>query len=137
MRLRNVPGARQEMLVNPYVIQEPDRFKGVWSSEVFHNDHPLHIEIGTGKGQFLMAMAELHPDINYIGIEKYSSVLFRALQKRPALEQQNLFFLRLDAEGETGFALSSGGGDSITRVMQSSWRSPADSLPSASPMTVS
>ncbi len=84
--------------MNPYVIQEPERFKGVWSREVFHNDHPLHIEIGTGKGQFLMAQAALHPEINYIGIEKYSSVLFRALEKRPSLEQDNLFFLRMDAE---------------------------------------
>ena len=59
MRLRNVPGARQEMLVNPYVIQEPERFKGVWSSEVFRNDHPLHIEIGTGKGQFQIGRAHV------------------------------------------------------------------------------
>ena len=78
MRLRNVPGARQEMLVNPYVIQEPERFKGVWCREVFHNDHPLHIEIGTGKGQFLMAQAALHSEINYIGIEKYSAVHYGA-----------------------------------------------------------
>lgn len=100
MRLRNIPGAREEMLVNPYVVQEPERLKGQWR-DFFGNDRPLHIEIGMGKGQFLMALAAAHPEINYLGIEKYSSVLIRALSKQEELALPNLRFLRLDAESIT------------------------------------
>ena len=100
MRLRNIPGAREEMLVNPYVVQEPERLKGQWR-DFFGNDRPLHIEIGMGKGQFLMALAAANPGINYLGIEKYSSVLIRALSKQEELALPNLRFLRLDAEGIT------------------------------------
>lgn len=97
MRLRNIPGAREEMLVNPYVVQNPETICGHWR-DFFGNSNPLHIEIGMGKGQFLMALAAAHPDINYIGIEKYSSVLLRALEKQGELQLPNLHFLRLDAE---------------------------------------
>ncbi len=97
MRLRNIKGAREEMLVNPYVIQEPEAQRGQWHT-CFGNNHPIYIEVGMGKGQFLMAQAEKNPERNYIGIEKYSSVLLRALQKRPELSQDNLYFLRFDAE---------------------------------------
>lgn len=97
MRLRNVPGSKEEMLVNPFVIQEPKNQKGKWNA-VFQNEKPLYIEVGTGKGQFISALAVEHPERNYIGIEKYSSVLLRALQKRELMEVDNLFFLRLDAE---------------------------------------
>lgn len=98
MRLRNIKGAREEMLVNPYVIQKPEQHRGSWKA-CFGNDNPIYIEVGMGKGQFLMAQAARNPGRNYIGIEKYSSVLLRALQKRPELEQDNLYFLRFDAEG--------------------------------------
>ena len=69
---------------------------------VFFPDQPLHIEVGMGKGRFLMDMARLHPDINYVGIEMYDSVLLRALQKREDLEAEgekfdNLKFMRVDA----------------------------------------
>lgn len=98
MRLRNVPGAREEMLVNPFVLQEPELHKGSWH-EVFHNDHPLHLEIGMGKGKFITTLAARHPEINYIGIEKYSSALIKGVEKREAMEEcENLFFLRFDAE---------------------------------------
>ncbi len=98
MRLRNIPGAREEMLVNPYVVQEPASRKNHWK-EFFGNDKPLHIEVGMGKGRFIMDLARQNPDINYIGIEKYSSVLLRALEKRELEpEMTNLFFLRMDAE---------------------------------------
>lgn len=98
MRLRNVPGAREEMLVNPFVIQEPELHKGRWR-EVFCNDHPLHLEIGMGKGKFITALAAKHPEINYIGIEKYSSALIKGVEKREAMKEcGNLFFLRFDAE---------------------------------------
>ena len=62
------------------------------------NDAPLHIEIGMGKGRFLMDMAKLHPEVNYVGIEKYSSVLLRAIQKMEEEELPNVRFIRMDAE---------------------------------------
>lgn len=72
--------------------------KGHWH-ELFDNDNPIHIEIGMGKGQFIMELARRNPDINYIGIEKYSSVLVRALEKRELEpEMTNLYFIRMDAE---------------------------------------
>lgn len=101
MRLRNIPGAQDAILESPYVVQEPQTKKGHWA-EVFEKKQPLHIEVGMGKGRFLMDLARLHPEINYIGIEMYDSVLLRALQKREELEQEgvvysNLYFMRVDA----------------------------------------
>jgi len=80
------------------VIQEPESKKGLWKPEIYKNDRPLYVEIGCGKGMFLSALAELHPEINYLGIEKFSSVLLRALQKRETMEVDNLLYLRFDAE---------------------------------------
>lgn len=92
---------------NPFVIAEealPGQ-KGRWK-DVFGNDHPLFLEIGMGKGQFITQLAVQNPFYNYIGIEKYSSVLIKGLQKRAALEAEcSLYFLRMDAEYLTeGFA---------------------------------
>lgn len=102
MRLRNVKGSQEKILENPYTIQTDgtngEDYKGLWNKNIFKNDNPIHIEIGMGKGQFIMGLATENPDINYIGIEKYSSVLVRALDKREALETDNLMFLRMDAE---------------------------------------
>ncbi len=97
MRLRNVKGARETIEVNPYVIKDGEERKGKWK-ELFGNNYPIHLEIGMGKGKFLLQLAEQNPDINYIGIEKYSSVLIRALQKREEYEGENIYFLRMDAE---------------------------------------
>ena len=102
MRLRNIKGAQERILEDKYTIQTDgtngDDYRGLWNKEIFHNDKPIHIEIGMGKGKFIMELASQNPDINYIGIEKYSSVLIRALEKREALESDNLMFLRMDAE---------------------------------------
>ena len=97
MRLRNVPGAREVMVENEYVFTEPEGMKGTWH-EVFGNDNPVRIEIGMGKGRFLMDMARLYPEINFIGIEKYSSVLLRAVQKLEEEELPNVRLIRMDAE---------------------------------------
>ena len=97
MRLRNIPGARDAIAASPWVIHKPEKKCGLWKS-VFENDHPLHLEIGTGKGRFIMQLAQEHPEINYIGIEKYSSVLLRCLEKQEELQLQNLVFIRGDAE---------------------------------------
>lgn len=101
MRLRNIPGAKDAITESPYVVQNPAEHKGSWN-EVFPKDQPLHIEVGMGKGRFLMDMAKLHPEINYVGIEMYDSVLLRALQKRERLEEAgeklaNLKFMCVDA----------------------------------------
>ena len=97
MRLRNVPGARETIIENQFSIQEPEQKKGKWA-EVFGNDHPIHIEVGMGKGQFIIEMEKRNPEINYIGIEKYSSVLVRAVEKLEDFEQNNLRLIRMDAE---------------------------------------
>lgn len=97
MRLRNVRGAREAMIDSKYIVNEPEQYKGRWN-EFFGNNNPIRLEIGTGKGKFLMTLATQNPDINYIGIEKYSSVLVRALEKQNELELPNVVFIRMDAE---------------------------------------
>jgi tRNA (guanine-N7-)-methyltransferase len=97
MRLRNIRGSREIVAANDYVVQEPEKWKGRWKS-LFGNNNPVHIEIGMGKGRFIMEMAARNPQINYIGIEKYSSVLLRALEKSKEIELTNLYFIRFDAE---------------------------------------
>ena len=100
MRLRNVPGARDVMAANEYVFTEPEGMAGTWS-QVFGNSNPIHIEIGMGKGRFITTLASMNPDINYVGIEKYSSVLLRAVEKQDELNLPNLRFIRMDAENIT------------------------------------
>lgn len=97
MRLRNITGSREAVANDRYVIVEPERFKGEWTS-LFGNDNPLHVEIGAGKGKFIIELAKNNPDINYVGIEKYSSVMLRALEKKREVELDNLYFIRFDAE---------------------------------------
>lgn len=98
MRLRNVKGSRETIAANEWVVKEITAKRGNWAQEVFGNDHPIHIEIGMGKGQFIMELARQNPDINYIGIEKYSSVLVRALEKMEEAPLSNLRFIRMEAE---------------------------------------
>lgn len=97
MRLRNVKGSKELISESRFVVQEPETKKGMWK-KVFHNENPIYIEIGMGKGQFITRMAIENPDINYIGIEKYSSVLVRAIEKIEQMEINNLIFVRMDAE---------------------------------------
>lgn len=96
MRLRHIPGAEEAIEASPYVIQQPGQYRGRFR-ELFGNQNPLRIEVGMGKGRFLMQLAVENPQINYIGIERYSSVLLRALQKREELELPNIYFLCVDA----------------------------------------
>lgn len=98
MRLRNVSGSRERIAESPFVVHEPESIKGNWSSSVFGNDNPLQIEIGMGKGRFLMELARLNPSINYVGIEKYSSVLIRGIEKQEKEKLPNIMFIRFDAE---------------------------------------
>ncbi|MCR4715940.1 MAG: tRNA (guanosine(46)-N7)-methyltransferase TrmB [Lachnospiraceae bacterium] len=107
MRLRNVKGSRERIAASPFTYNEDEESnlynnKGKWS-EIFENDKPIFIEIGMGKGQFITELAKRNPDNNYIGIEKFSSVLIRAIEKREQGEKEgislpNLRFIRMDAE---------------------------------------
>ena len=97
MRLKNIPGAREHIEESDYVIQDPASLRGHWR-ERFGNENPIMIEVGTGKGRFIMDMAVIHPEINYVGIEKYSSVLLRGVQKLEEEELHNVLFIRMDAE---------------------------------------
>ena len=88
MRLRNVKNAREIVSNHNLVV----------TKNPFDNSKPLHIEIGTGKGDFIIGKAKLHPEINFIGIEKYESVQVRAIQKLEEKELPNLRLIRYDAE---------------------------------------
>ena len=104
MRLRNIRGADETIEEHKAAVNEPKRQKGKWNQN-FGNNNPIHIEIGMGKGQFLLTLASKNPDINYVGIERYSSVLLRALEKYDAEEfaqekgvnLSNIRFICMDA----------------------------------------
>jgi len=97
MRLRNIPGADEVVANSPYCISNPAKLKGLYRQELFKNENPIHIEIGMGKGQFITTLSKNNPDINYIGIERYTSVLLRAVQKVEEEEIPNLRFICFDA----------------------------------------
>lgn len=104
MRLRNVKGSRETIAANEFVIQNGEQYRGKWAETIFGNNNPIHIEVGMGKGRFIIELARQNPDINFIGIEKYSSVLVRAIEKREEeTEMNNLFFMRMDAENICDF----------------------------------
>lgn len=97
MRLRNVTGSREVIADSRFVVHDPFAHKGTWNA-LFENENPIHIEIGMGKGRFMMDLAAANPDVNYVGIEKYSTVLLRAIQKMEENELPNLRFIRMEAE---------------------------------------
>ena len=99
MRLRNIPGADDVIRRHPIAVKDSKEHKGKWH-ELFQNDNPIDIEIGMGKGQFILTLAKKNPQINYIGIERYSSVLLRALEKfdtEEFRELTNVRFICMDA----------------------------------------
>jgi len=97
VRLRNKPWAKDKIEQHPqYVVANPEIYKGKWHG-VFEKDQPLHIEVGTGKGQFVTGMAQANPDINYIGIELYDSVVVAALDRLIEAELPNLKLLNVNA----------------------------------------
>ena len=96
MRLRNIPGADQVVSNSAFCIQNPTELRDKWN-EFLGNSNPIHIEVGRGKGRFIMNLAALNPDINYIGIERYTSVLLRAVQKMEENPLPNVHFLCIDA----------------------------------------
>lgn len=98
MRLRHVKNAFEDLANDTkYFILNPKDYHGKWALEVFKNNNPIHIEIGCGKGQFMMGLAKHFPNINFIAIEKYDSVLVRCLEKVSQDDIPNLKLVLLDA----------------------------------------
>ncbi len=96
MRLKNIKGASEKILLGKYFINNPSDYKGKWH-KLFNNNNPIYIEIGMGKGNFIIKNALNNPNINYIGIEMYDSVILRAVEKTNDLELNNLYLIRMDA----------------------------------------
>ena len=97
MRLKNVKGAKEIIAKGTHYIDNPYELIGNWQN-VFKNNNPIYIEIGMGKGDFIIKNALQFPNINFIGIEKFDSVIVRAIQKSNELEIENLKLIRMDAE---------------------------------------
>ena len=102
MRLRNVKNAYEDLTKSSYFIKNTKENKGKWK-KVFQNENPIHLEIGMGKGQFLINMAKTYPHINFIGMEKFASVLIRAIQKVEEEELSNICFICEDAKNIENF----------------------------------
>lgn len=96
MRLRNIKGADKIIENSKYIVLNPKENKGIWNN-IFNNENPIHIEIGMGKGDFIIGMAENNPNINFIGIEMYDSVIVKAIQKLDGMDIKNLKLIRMDA----------------------------------------
>lgn len=96
MRLRNVKNKKEILNGSKLLVRTPLEYKGKWQS-IFNNNNEIHIEIGMGKGDFIINMAKLYPNINFIGIEKYDSILAKAVQKIELEEYSNLKLIRMDA----------------------------------------
>ena len=97
MRLKCVKGAKEIVESSPYLIDNPEKYKSKFN-KLFNNNNPIYIEIGMGKGKYIIENALNNPNINFIGIEKYDSVIVRAVQKLDNLEIPNLKLIRMDAE---------------------------------------
>ena len=96
MRLRNVKNAKEIVKNSPFVVQNPQEHKGKYK-ELFGNNNPIHLEIGMGKGNFILDKAKKNPDINFIGLEKYDSIVCRALEKAEVQQPSNLKIMCVDA----------------------------------------
>ncbi len=116
MRLKHVKGAEEAIEQSGFVVQEPRELRGSWRRD----GRPLCIEIGMGKGSFITGMAAAHPETDYIGIEKFSSVLIKAVKKQQELALPNLRLLRMDAE-ELLTAFAPGEADTIYLNFSDPW----------------
>jgi len=96
MRLRNVKGANEIISKGKYYVADPFEYKGKYN-KLFNNYNPIYVEIGMGKGNFIINNAETFPNINFIGIEKFDSVFVRAIQKSDELDINNLKLIKIDA----------------------------------------
>lgn len=96
MRLKKVKNAKEKIEESQYIVLNPKEYRGKWST-LFDNQNPIHIEIGMGKGKFIIENAKRYPDINFIGIEKFDSVIVRAVEKLEDEELPNIKLIRMDA----------------------------------------
>ena len=96
MRLKNIKGAKEYIENSPYIIDNPEKYRGKYNT-LFDNNNELHLEIGMGKGNFIIEMAKKYPKINFIGIEMFDSVILRAVQKLENENLPNLKLIRYDA----------------------------------------
>ena len=96
MRLKHIKNADVIIAASPYLVKNPSDYKGKWNS-LFENDNPIEIEIGTGKGKFIISLAIDNPNVNYIGIEKYDSPLVSAVKKLDGVNINNLKLICMDA----------------------------------------
>ncbi|MBU9721074.1 MULTISPECIES: tRNA (guanosine(46)-N7)-methyltransferase TrmB [Bacillaceae] len=103
MRLRNKPWAERVIVENPQIVEpEPRKWRGKWN-EIFGNNHPIHVEVGTGKGRFVTRLGEAHPEWNVIGVEKYDSVIITGVERLQENPQQNVRLLKEDVTELTEF----------------------------------
>lgn len=102
MRLRKVKGAEEKVAASEFVAHNVKENKGRWK-EIFGNDNPIRLEIGMGKGRFITTLSKQNPDVNYLGMERFQSVLVRAVEKREEDTEpnSNLLFLCEDADDLT------------------------------------
>lgn len=98
MRLKNVKGANEIIINGKYFLNDPFQYKGCWDKVFDNGNNQLYIEIGIGKGNFIINNALKYPNINFVGIEKFDSVIVRAIQKSNELEINNLKIVRMDAK---------------------------------------
>ena len=96
MRQRNVKNKKEIINNSKYIIINPSEYKGSWG-KLFHNSNPIYIEIGMGKGDFILENAIRYPNINFIGIEKFDSIMALAIKKIETNELNNLKLIRMDA----------------------------------------
>ena len=97
MRLRKIKGATDRINLSNYIVKDYKEYKGQFKT-LFNNDNPIQVEIGMGKGNFIIGKALANPDINFIGIEKFDSVLVRAVEKVDELNLPNLKLIMMDAK---------------------------------------
>ncbi len=98
MRLRNVPYARDKIQAYPHYIANVSEGDSFTIGDVYRGDRPLHVEVGAGKGRFMHTLAKRQPDAYHVAIEKFDSVIVRALERQIEDPQENLYLLRMDAE---------------------------------------
>ena len=96
MRLKHIKNADVIIESSPYLVKNPTEYKGKWNT-LFNNENKIEIEIGTGKGKFIISKALDNPSVNYIGIEKYDTPLVSAVKKLESINISNLKLICFDA----------------------------------------
>ena len=103
MRLRHIKGCEDFVAASSSVAHSPEQYRGKWK-EFFGNDHPLELEIGMGKGQFIRKLSRMHPEVNYIGLERYETVLMKAIQRKERGEISKIYLNFSDPWPKSGHA---------------------------------